>query len=449
NSSIKSTTKTVVLFIQTYNPALIRRTLMTLAHRTEAGSLFEKGLDSELVLPTVLKGIELMKELTGGQVASQLYDLYHQPYKPYTVSVKRDKVDSYLSTRLSDKELKNILKPLGLASNITKDVITVTVPSFRQDITLDVDIIEEIARIYGYHHIATKLPGAEPPVVMPNSALAWEEEVKVRLRDWGYTELYTYSMISAELMDIFALDKTKAYKISNPLSNEWIYLRPSLWPSFLSSVKENLNYREGLRLFELANTYRFRPNELPNEYPILVVAWTGERFFEAKGLAEALFDLFGIPFPDPDPQQPLNWYDETRRLGLGKYGALGVLSPNLQHALGIKTPITVLDLLFPELIADRKLAHPYQPIPKHPPVVEDLAFVVPVHFQIGPLITALRAGHRLINTVSLLDTYNDTRTLRVIYLDPQKNLTNEDIVPVREKLIKLASEKFGVRLKTA
>lgn len=458
NSSIKDTTKTVVLFMQTYDPAHIRHTSMSLAHRTEAGSLFEKGLDHELVLPTILKGVELMEELTGGKVASQLYDLYPEPYKPYSVSVKRDKVDSYLATALSEKEIRSILEPLGLSVTVTAEAISAMIPSFRQDITIDMDIIEELARIYGYHNISTRLPGTELPLVLPDKTLAWEEEIKMRLRDWGYTELITYSMISEKQMEIFGLDKHKAYKIANPLSNDWVYMRPALWPNVLAAVEQNLRHGNNFKLFELSMVYVYQQEDLPVEHPMLLVTWMDKKFGEAKGLAEVLFSLFGIPFPTTADVRSQNtsevhqlhtsgWFHANRYLPLGNYGSVGEVSSELLDSLGIKKPVTILELDFANLVQAARPARTYKPNPKYPPSFEDLAFVLPPRTNIGPLIAALQDFHPLVANVELLDSYGQTRTLHITYQNPKKNLTSEDLVSVRKKLIEIAQEKFGASLK--
>ncbi len=449
NSAIKQTSKTVILFLQTYEPMHIRRTMMRLAHRTEAGGLFEKGIDPELVLPAFTKGVEMLIELTGGRLASRLYDIYPKPYKPYNVSVSRQKVDTYMGVRLTDKEILTILSSLGFAPTVTKEAITVIVPSFRRDVTIDVDIIEELARLYGYHNIQTKLPEGEPPVVHPDPQLTWEEEIKVRLRGWGYTELYTYSMISEELMDTFELDKAKAYKITNPLSSDWVYMRPTLWPSVLTAIKQNLHLKPSLQLFELSMAYLYRKDGLPLEAPVLIVAWTGHKFFEAKGLAQAIFSLFGLPLPEPptDKQKLHNW-DDNLRLLLGDYGSISEVNAELLAKLGIDQPVTIFWVHLDELIKNARPTKQYSPIPKYPPVVEDLAFTVSPDFQVGPLIDALKKVHPLVSDVTLLDRYKDTRTFHITYLNPKKNLTDEEVTPVRKKLIDLAQNQFGAIYKT-
>ena len=448
NSSVKSSTKTIVLFMQTYDPSHIRKTSMSLAHRTEAAGLFEKGLDPELVMPSVLKGIELIAQVAGGNVASKIFDIYPKPTKQNAVSVTKEKLKTYLGVSLSDKEIVNILTPLGFKPKLTKSSVSAQVPSFRRDVTIDVDIIEEVARIYGYHNIKSKLPSTEPPAVIPDPILTWEEEIKIRLRDWGFTELYTYSMISEELMDIFGLDKKKAYKITNPLSNEWEYMRPHLFPSVLLALKQNINVRSDLKLFELSMAYQYRQGDLPNEKSTLIVVWTGKKFLEAKGFAEALFDLFGIPFPSSSQDKPLNWYGDTH-LSLGEFGSLGEVADDLLTKMGIKTPVTRLYLDVEMLVREAHPTKQYVPIPKFPPSYEDLAFILPPQTAVGPMIAALKSAHPLVIDVSLLDQYETTTTFHATYLSPEKNLTTEDLRPVREKLIDIALNKFSATLKTA
>lgn len=446
NSSIKNSTRNVVLFMQTYNAANIRRTSMALAHRTEAAGLFEKGLDSTLVLPTIMTGVKLMEELAGARVASKLYDLYPAPYQPYTVSATQEKMTSYIGTKLTDKEIGGILHTLGFSGKITKTNVTVSVPSWRRDVTIDVDIIEEVARLYGYHNIVSHLPSTEPPVTIPNPGLVWEQEIKTRLRDWGFTELYTYSMISEKLMDIFGLDKTKAYKIANPLSEDWLYMRPKLWPSVLEAVKQNLRHQEKLQLFELSNVYEWRKNDLPVERPALMIVWTGHKFREAKGITESIFKLFGIAVPDNAQQEHLishNWNDSMRLL-LGDYGSVSEVNADFLANFGITTPVTIVSLYMDVLVRDANPANKYVPIPKYPPIIEDFSFVVTPEFQVGPFIEVLSKIHKLIKSVTLLDAYENKRTFRVTYLDPARTLTNLDIAPVHQKFLEYAAEKFGI-----
>lgn len=446
NSAIQESTKTVILFMQTYDAAHIRKTSMALAHRTEAVSLFEKGVDSELVAPTIIKGIALMGELTGGTVASPMYDLYPKPFRPYSVTVARKKISSYMGVDLSPRELTALLTPLGFVSKVTKDTLAVTVPSFRRDVAIDVDIIEELARLSGYHNIAPTLPASAPPVTIPDPILSWERETKIRLRDWGFTELYTYSMISEELMDAFTLDKKKAYKIANPLSGDWVYMRPHLFPSVLASVAHNLKIKEDLKVFELSMAYKWQTGDLPHEAPTLIIVWTKDAFLEAKGIAQAIFELFGVPFPqdvENKAEQPLAWYTH-KRLSLGEYGSLGVLSPELLSKIGIHTPVTGIYIDFEKLAAHASPGKKYVPAPKYPPIVEDFTFTIRPGLYIAPLLRELMGAHPLVANAVLHDVYENTRTIRVWFQSPKRNLTDRDVVPARDAVIKKAAKQNAI-----
>lgn len=448
NSSVTEKTKRVILFVQTYHPLNIRKTSMALGHRTEAAGLFEKGLDTELVKPAFAEGIRLMREITGATIVSNVTDIYPSPYKPGTVTVSRKKIDAYIGI-LPSSAITAILTSLGFGVSQTKEAVTVTVPSYRRDVAIDVDVIEEIARVHGYHAIPSVLPPHAPPVTIPDPALIREEQLKIRLRDWGYTETYTYSMLSQAMMDMFSLDTTKAYTIANPLSSEWVYMRPSLVPSVLTALKANSERNPQAKLFELSMCYLWKAGDLPKETPMLAVATLGNTFYETKGIAEAIFDLIGIPFPHEGTGTSHDaWFDPGYRLPLGEYGIVGVLHPKLCKAMGFSGAATMLVLDMHRMGERARVGKTYVPVPKYPSVHEDLSFIVPERFTVAPLMRALETGDPLVRRVTLLDTHEHTRTLHIEYQDPENNLTTERIVPVREKLIRLAEKQFGVTLKT-
>ena len=448
NSSIKDATTSVVLFMQTYDPGHIRKTSMALAHRTEAATLFEKGLDPELVLPTIHKGIELMQELANAQVASPVYDVYDSKYEPVNVTVSKEKLITYLGTSLPDIEVIDILQSLQLEAKLSKTEITVKIPSFRRDIAIDVDIIEEVARIYGYHRIVATLPASAPPSTTVDPTFFWEEEVKVRLRDWGFTETYTYSMISDELMDLFNLNKQNAYKIANPLSSEWVYMRPALIPSLLVNTKQNLNIRADFKIFELSNIYKYRKNELPEETPILAIVLTGERFYETKGVAERLFELFGIP-NKPTVIDELKYpeWNLDRSVQFNEFGVCGEIKTDLLQKLGIKIPICVLELNFAKLVEKVNQVKRYTPISKFPPVIEDLSFTVPAQTPVGELMNSISAVSDKIHAVQFLNKFENTVSVRMEYLNPVQPLTPEEVNTLRQQIIEVVERSFHAQLK--
>jgi phenylalanyl-tRNA synthetase beta chain len=256
-------------------------------------------------------------------------------------------------------------------------------------------------------------------------------------------------MISESLMDTFGIDKTKAYKITNPLSNDWLYLRPQLFPSVANSVCDNLRIREDFQVFELSMAYRYREGNLPEEIPTLIVVWTGEKFREAKGLAEALFAIMGINFDaavsENKPHQH-NWYTK-QSLTIGSYGSLGVLNQELLTKLHVTKPLTRLYLDFGQMVLHANPIKQYRPIPKYPPIIEDLSFDLVGNPTVKSMIDELSKHSKLIHSITLLDSYKNSRTFRITYLDPDKTLTVDDVKPIREKLIEIAGRLFNATLK--
>ncbi len=450
NTVVTDKTKNVLLFIENSDPAKIRFASMTHAIRTQAAVINEKNPDPELAWTVLKRALQLANDLIQPKSISQICDIYPEPPSPKTVSLAQFQLNKYMGSNIKTDRIKRILSALGFHVKYypkTHPQYLITAPSWRAaDINIPEDIIEEIARIYGYHNISLRLPDTEPPLTFPDPLLFYEDDLKIRLRDWGFTEVYSYSMISEELMDIFQLDKSQAYKISNPLSKEWIYMRPSLWPSILSVIKENLNHQENLKIFELAMTYNYRKADLPIESPILLVLWTGNHFLEAKGVAESIFEYLGIDFPKPDTKHLLDWYANIK-LSLGKYGSLGLVDVNLLDKLGIKKEVTVLELDFSQLVAHAKPLKTYRPIPKYPPAIEDLTFELPPHTFVGEILNEIKSISPQISQVELRDLYENNATFRIYYLGRKQQISADQVAYLRKQIISSIRHKFSANLK--
>lgn len=189
NSSVDQQTKNVLLFIQTYNPVNIRRTSMNLAHRTEAAVIFEKSPDPELVLPVLLQGIQLFKKITNGEQGSKIIDIYPHPYKPKIVTAPLQLIKDRLGIDISQPEVDKILKSLGFINNL--------VPSWRaEDINIPEDLIEEVARVYGYHRLPSQIMATAIPTNYPDENFHLEHQIKLWLVGLGLNEIYTNSLVS-------------------------------------------------------------------------------------------------------------------------------------------------------------------------------------------------------------------------------------------------------------
>ncbi|MBL7158929.1 phenylalanine--tRNA ligase subunit beta [Candidatus Microgenomates bacterium] len=484
NSEVDQNTKRVLLFVQTYNPIKIRKACQSLGFRTDAASRFEKDIDPEGVFPAIKKAITMFEKNCSAKIASPLIDLYPHPPKPKKVFLSQEKLNQAMGVEFKLTEAKKILEDLGFTSNLeprTSNLIS-TVPHWRHhDISIPEDLIEEVARIYGYHNLPTRLPTGEFPKPF-QGPFSWEEKTKNALKYWGFTEVYNYSLVAQELLEKTGFDFQNCLKLSNPLTSEWEYMRPSLIPGILQTIACNQSREEVMKIFELSKIYIPIKEKLPNEKTILVGVLTGENFYQAKGITEAFLNTLGIknnhfsfkilPTIVGQKLRPNIWHPgRTATITLGNLersnlskgstsknstsktstskiiGTVGEIHPQVLEKFAIEKRVTIFELDFEEILKHATLIKTYLPIPKYPSITEDLAFLVSEKTLVGEIIKEIKKINSLIIQVKLLDNYKNTRTFRITYQHSKKTLTDQEVKKIREKIIRTVSKKFKAEIK--
>lgn len=437
NSVITNDTKRIVFFIDNLDATHIRKTSMSLAIRSEAAVLNEKGIDSELAYKALLRGIALYKELADGVVISNIMDIY--PNKPTvpTISISEDKIASVIGVSIPIEKAARMLEPLGFDVTLKQSTIDAVVPSWRRsDVMIAEDLIEEIARIYGYHQLPSILPPttAIHPYHPLTSPFYWEERVKETLKYWGFTETYTYSMVS---QDLYEGPTDDAVTIQNPLTEDMVYLRKTLVPSLLQVVRENKK-REDIHIFEVANVYHKKVNDLPDELRMVagVIQKKQVSFYEVKGIIEQLLADVGIA-KTTWKQRKSGGVGADVFIGKEYLGEVEILEDNL-----IDFELSLAVML--SHATNKKI---YKPIAKFPPIIEDLTLVVDETIATEEIIETMKQQSSLITNVSLLDQYQNNRTFHIIYQHQDKNLSSEDVSPIRAKIIMLVKNKFDAQVK--
>ena len=450
NSETDKNTKRVLLFVQTYNPMKIRKACQALGFRTEAASRFEKGLDPEGVIPAMERATLLFKEWCGGKVGNELTDIYPSPPKPKTVIVTKVKIDTIMGINIKLEDAKKFLDNLGFKTKIDAKTnsLTAEVPHWRNgDIEIPEDLIEEIARLYGYHNLPNTLPPISSLNYQKEATFEWEDKIKTALKYWGFTETVIYSMARKDLIH----NPADHLKISNPLTEDLLYLRTSLIPSLLEVISKNPT-EEGIKIFEMANAYLPRgKKELPLETMTLTLAVKGEsKYLEVKGILDALLKELGITKFSIKPEKfPSLNYGAQIFIGETNIGIIGeVVSPELTR-FGINQKVTVLDIQLNRLLSFATHAKGYIPLPKYPPIIEDLSFVFPPQTFIGPIIEEIKKINEIIKEVEFIDSYQNTRTFRITYQSQERNLTDSEIKSIRKKIIDFVSAKFRAQVKEA
>ncbi len=432
NSVVTDSTKRIMFFLDNLEPHHIRKTSMALGIRTEAAVLNEKDIDASLTAKAFAYGIALFEQFAAGKIVSEVIDIHYESPVTRTVQLEYSKLKEVVGVDIAAEAAKMILEKLGFGVTFNGKRFNVEVPSIRKDIQIPEDLIEEVARIYGYHNIPTALAPIGPNhIAHYANEFYWENKVKQAFKYWGFNEIYTYALVSENL---FEGELSEAVTLSNPLNEDMLYMRKTLVPSLLQVLAENKT-RENIQIFELANVYYKRTKNLPDERLMLagIVKKTKVSFFEVKGLFEQLAYDLGIQEILFKPVEEGSAGAEMY-IGKDKLGDIEILD---EQTIDFEAD-------FATLLKHATLHKVYIPLPKYPAIIEDMTFVMPANVAFADVMQMIKQQSKLIKDAVLIDSYQDNRTFRITYQHPEKNLTADDVAPIREKIAKTLREKLHV-----
>lgn len=432
NSVVTNNTKRILFFIEHANPIRIRKTSMGLAIRTNAAQLNEKMLDPNLVMDAMLRGIALFQEVADATLESPILDLYAHPVLPKTIELSQKKTETYLGISLPIQTQVDILKGLGCEVVKKSETLHVTVPTLRPDLEIPVDLVEEIARMYGYHNLPSTLMDTRLPMSYPKETnFALEHDVKQFLANIGWQEVYTYSAVSADLAQQSGVLVEKHLTLANPLNDEHVYMRQSLVPSHIEVIEKN-KHLSSVSIFELANVYIPHAQDLPDESLCLTMT-SNDAFRKVKGSVESLLAHLFIPT------------DNISFLEYGEHHAK-ILVEKKQIGTLIFEPgrsLTIAEFVWKELLHIAKKHPTYRPISQFSPILEDLTFTLPHGVKVGEILFTVKNLHPSIRTVVVKDVYKHNVTLSVQYLLEDKQMTGDNVIPVRKKIVDVVKQQWG------
>lgn len=454
NSAVNGNTKNVILFIQTYDKKRIRKTSMRTGQRSVAATYFEKGLDEERVEPATVYGIDLLQELTGAKVASPLIDLYPSPNKTHSLSVEHSFITNRIGVALDVEEMKTILENLGFSVTLNDKTLDITVPFWRtHDIEISEDIVEEIARIYGYHNLPNNLP---PAVIIQQPSeiehlFTYQSKIKYFLKHLGLHESMNYSMVSDAMIGGMNIDPKHHLRLANTNSEELMYMRISLLPSILKNLKENMGKRDVLRFFELSKVYYPHQHDpdpdscppgqtategLPTEVWKLAVG-TNTSFDDAKGIMEALLEDLKISYTVQKGSVDIFSKNmQTDYIVDGKtIGTVGKLSPTLSTKNSMKQPVYLAGFDVLSLITNVKLLPQYIPVNTFATIKLDLTIESPKK-SYSEIIKTAKDASSLVERIEFITRYKNNITLRFFFTSTEKNLTEQEAQEALETIKK-------------
>ncbi|GIK83567.1 MAG: phenylalanine--tRNA ligase beta subunit [Patescibacteria group bacterium] len=443
NTSIDDTTQNVLLLLESIKAEKVRFASMTHAIRTVAAQLMEKNVDPNLAKDVLVRGAQLYQELCNAQIASEIYDDFpgNQPLKP--VEVKLETIHEYLGTDaagkqvLTTQEIISILEQLECTVTSKNQTLIIQPPSFRPDLTIPADIVEEIARIYGYHKLPSVIMDTQIPTEKQKGVnFTLENRIKRFLASIGLQEIYSYSMVSEQIA--LQTDSLENHlKLQNPLTDDRIYLRKSLIPS-LNEILDQNSHISDLSVFEIANVYLPKKNDLPNESLRLSIVST-KPYREVRGILESLLAQFFVTnlqvTQNSDTTGTILVSENDKEIGLG----IVTMQSNNRVAI---------ELEFSQLLLILKTHPTYQSIPKTAIVTEDMTFTLPKKIRVGEIMKVMSEVSTLITKVELKDIYNRNYSFAITYHDPKQNIASDDLKPVRKKIVQELEKHQGILVGT-
>jgi phenylalanyl-tRNA synthetase beta chain len=473
-SEVSPQTRTVFLESAYFSPVNTRRTAQKLNLQSEAALRFGKGLDPEGPPAALDRMAYLMAKLGAGRTAAGIIDKYPRPVPARKVRLRTERINSLLGLDLSDGYMEEILRRLNFGVSQEKaGVYQIAVPSYRQDIENEADLAEEVARLHGYDKIPATYPAAKRPGALTPRQL-WEKEIRDLLRGYGFSEVATYSFHGEKTFDRLGLPVDdplrNAVRLKVPLSEEGSLMRTTLLGGILEVLSYNAKRKiENLSIFELSRVYLPAGEEdsLPREDLHLAGGLMGlideknwnqparqADFYDGKGVLEALLTELKVKdWSFERGEHPTLHPGRTAFLTVqGKRaGVVGEIRPEVKEAYDLNGPVILFELDIEKIWpAVAKEIIQVKPLPKFPPVLRDIALVLPAGIPVAEVMHEVQAaGGEILEKVELFDVYSggaipkDRRSLAfsLVFRRPERTLQDDEVNAVLEQILaKLAAE---------
>jgi len=473
DSAVDSHTRDIFLESAYFNPMIIAGKARSYGLHTDSSHRFERGVDFQLQEAAMERATQLLLEIVGGEPGPsvQAWDQDHLPDNR-SVSLRRSRVSQGLGLELPDEEVEAILTGLGLSlQEHTPGGWTFGVPSYRFDLAIEADLLEELARIYGYNRLPSRSLSAALAIPERSEGRLSLETLRRELVARDYQEAISYSFIAPELSKLFS-PQVEPVALRNPISADMGVMRPSLLPGLVTTLQHNLNrQQERVRLFESGQRFVPQTDGTLSQEPMLAGLiygsraaenWTNSQekvdFYDIKGDLEAVLALTGAAddfriqpgrHPALHPGQCASLYRGDREIGV-----LGQLHPELQRSLDLAGPAFVFEVAFSGLAPARKPS--FEPLSRYPSVRRDLALLVDRDLAAQKLLDCVKdqAGDYL-SDLKVFDVYQGkgidphrkSVALGLTFQHPSRTLNEEEINASVERVVQRLEERFSASLR--
>lgn len=481
------TEQTVDLFLESarFEPSSIRRSGKRHGLKTDSSFRFERGTDPNATEFAAKRAALLIKEIAGGEIASDFVDIYPTPFEERNILLRKKVLERVTGLEIPDADVQRILEGLGCKITSTDtEGFMVWVPLFKTDVTREIDLVEEVIRIYGYDRVPLRgnVTYTQAESKGEGARHAFYVQVANHLASQGYHEILTNSLVHSKYTETLGLDPKGDVKVLNPISAELDVMRQSLLGSGLQVVASNINYRNtDLKLFEFGKTYQTNGQQPAKENPIapftekeILACWVAGNeqaeswrqaskpvdLFTIKAALFSVFDKIGLK--ERISSEPIQHvaYAEAFLLKGAKSGDLGItgkIKASTAKAFDIKADVYFAELDVQKIFSSvEKEKNVFKDVPKFPYVRRDLALLLDKAVNYADLEMAARKTEKqLLKNVNLFDVYEGKNlpegkksyAISFILRDDEKTLTDEIIDGVMKRIIETYEKQFGATLR--
>lgn len=482
NSEIETSTVDVLIESACFTPSSIRKTAKTTGIKTDASFRFERGVDPEGTLSALNRAAALMVEIAGGELIPGVVDENPVPYAKKEIRLSIEDTNRKLGTHFSADEIRRYLTAIEFTvETLDAGRILVIPPSFRVDVSRPEDLMEEIARLWGYNNIATTFPKLTMETPPPSMKLTVRNRIKILMAGLGFHETINYSFFHKSSCDRMTLESEdpgrRTIEILNPLSEEQAVMRTSLIPGLLETMKRNLAVQaQRLQIFELGRVFLKNGQEiLPNELEMLAGLWAGFRhtpawsnktedcdFYDLKGIVEALFHRLGLTrvrFARLDPARcsyTRPGYTAAIYVQEAPVGIIGEVHPQVIKNYELKQSAFIFEIDIDQLlqmIPERKCA---KAIPKFPSTARDITLIIDKDSEAARITGYIKEDMDLplIEDVHLLDVYEGTPippdkksiSFRITYRSTEETLQDKIVNDLHKNITEKLLSEFQASL---
>ncbi|MFW0837898.1 MAG: phenylalanine--tRNA ligase subunit beta [Candidatus Komeilibacteria bacterium] len=474
NSEIDDKTSSIVIESANFQSTSVRRTALAHGLRTEASARFEKSLDPQQTDMALRLVIQLIRQCCPeAKIISKVIDINNVKSQPTIIKTSVEWLNSRIGINLSYKKIKEILTALGFAVQAKKNDLQITVPSWRatKDISIPEDIVEEVARIYGYDQIPDTLPAVKLSGVDQDSSSRLKRQLKsIMAQEFGSHEVYNYSWQAKSYLELLGLSAKNCISLRNYLTPEQQYLRPTLLTNLLKNLHDNLRWYDSIDIFEVGRVYRpvvgtwnadSKNHQALPEQPEML-GWLAyntdgkDLFYNYKGKLEYLgrrlhLDWKLIPTKDynflrPGAALAIQVADQV-------IGYFGLLADSVRQDLSLSSVAIVVELDFTAMVKYSKRKATYQSLPKYPVVIKDWSVVMQPTVSWQQIYDAILATNPLVREVQVFDRYFDEKSgqysvaFHVTLYDDTQTMNSESINKIMLAIDRQLEQKLKLTIK--